>query len=310
MMEEAYIVKKMDDGLVYQPAEMIENLAALKILDHPVRRRILDLIKQKPQYPAKIAKALKLHEQKVYYHVKQLYNAGIIKIDNKKEIRGTVAKKYRPGCLNYALAMETDWKPLDNLIERKERIAKDFLEGFIENGKIDAKFIVGNPEPHGPHKARARDGHYAIDLGIYMGSFGKPGDSFNTCLDVDADLSQDNNFIIVGGPVTNLSCAKINDFLPAKFSDKKPWGIISKKAIYTEDSTGMIAKIPNPYNSKRSLLIIAGIRFIGTKAAVMAFSRETKLVLARYTGQEKFACIVQGFDLKGDGKIDSIEVLE
>jgi len=32
--------------------------------------------------------------------------------------------------------------------------------------------------------------------------------------------------------------------------------------------------------------------------------------LASYTGQKEFYAVVQGFDLDGDGKIDSVEVLE
>ena len=127
---------------------------------------------------------------------------------------------------------------------------------------------------------------------------------------MDVDLKQSKNLILVGGPVTNLIVAKVNDFLPVKFSDKKPWGIISKLKTYTEESTGMICRIPNPYNPEHFIMVIAGIRFIGTKSAVMAITRYTKQVIFRYTGQKEFYSIVQGFDLDGDGKIDSVEVME
>jgi hypothetical protein len=115
--------------------------------------------------------------------------------------------------------------------------------------------------------------------------------------------------IIVGGPVTNLAMAKVNDSLPAKFSDKKPWGIIGKQT-YTDDNIGLIARIPNPASAGHSLLLIAGIRYGGTKAAVLALTRFHKLALSRFTGQKEFCCIVQGFDLDGDGKVDSVELLE
>lgn len=143
-----------------------------------------------------------------------------------------------------------------------------------------------------------------------MGHYASVPQDFSAKLDVDIDMKISGNLIIVGGPVTNLLCAKLNDFLPAKFSDEKPWGIITKKDTYTDENIGLIAKIPNPYNPEYKILVIAGIRFTGTKAAVMALTRHTKQVLSRFSGQKEFYAIVQGFDLDGDGKIDSIELLE
>jgi hypothetical protein len=58
------------------------------------------------------------------------------------------------------------------------------------------------------------------------------------------------------------------------------------------------------------LLVIAGIRNIGTKAAVIALTRHTDDVLRGFSKNKDFGCIVQGFDLDGDGKVDSVEVLE
>ena len=34
--------------------------------------KILNLINKRPMYPSEIAKILKIHEQKVYYHIKQI----------------------------------------------------------------------------------------------------------------------------------------------------------------------------------------------------------------------------------------------
>jgi hypothetical protein len=42
----------------------------------------------------------------------------------------------------------------------------------------------------------------------------------------------------------------------------------------------------------------------------MAFTHNTKQIVSRFSGQKEFYSVVQGFDLSGDGKIDSIEVLE
>ena len=305
-----YILKEKNNQLLFSEALEVESPSALRIMDHPIRLKILHLLAEKPLYPAEIAKILKMHEQKVYYHIKQMTNSGLLEIKEKKEVRGTVAKKLAPKVLNFSFCLSKEWKSIEQLIERKDKEITSFLTPFIIGNTLNSNIVVGSPDPHGPHKARARDGHYAIDLALFLGAYLTLDKEFKTRLDVDINLKQSENLILVGGPVTNLIVAKINDFLPAKFSDTKPWGIISKLKTYTEESIGMICRIPNPYNPENYIMLIAGIRFIGTKAAVLALTRFSKQVTYRYTGQKEFYSIVQGFDLDGDGKLDNIEVLE
>lgn len=306
----AYLLKEKNSDLVYSDTKILDSLESLKIIDHPIRLQILKMLAKKPMYPAEIAKELKMHEQKVYYHIKQMSISGILDVVERKEIRGTTAKKLAPKFLNFSFSLSEDWKSIHELIEKKDKSILNFLNPFISEGKFDSSIIVGSPDPHGPHKARARDGHYAIDLALFLGNYSKMKDNFSTMLDVDLKLKESGNLILVGGPVTNLVVAKINDFLPAKFSDEKPWGIITKKGSYTEESMGMVSRIQNPFNKEKYILIIAGIRFVGTKAAVLALTRFTKNTIYRFSGQKEFYAIVQGFDLDGDGKIDNIEVLE
>ncbi|AJF61345.1 TPA: helix-turn-helix domain-containing protein [Candidatus Woesearchaeota archaeon] len=309
-MVKSYILQERDGSMLYSDALIVDSPEALKIVDHPIRMQILELLAKKPMYPAELAKEMKMHEQKIYYHIKQMMNSGILDVVGREEIRGTVAKKLSPKQLNFALTMSKEWKPLASLIKKKDDTTLNFLKPFIQNNRLNASIVVGSPDPHGPHKARARDGHYAIDLGLFLGGLCSMDENFSTKLDVDIDLKESRNLILVGGPVTNHVVSKINDFLPAKFSDKKPWGIITKKATYTEESIGMISRLPNPYNPEYFVLVLSGIRFIGTKAAVFAFTRNTGQVIHRFTGQKEFHAIVQGFDLDGDGKIDSVEILE
>ena len=132
-------------------------------------------------------------------------------------------------------------------------------------------------------------------------------------LDVDVTLEEtDKNIILVGGPVTNLLVSEINAHLPVKFSDKKPWGIMSTRTNrkYTDETTGIIAKIENPFYKDKSIVVVAGISAVGTKAAVLALTRSYDSLLENYMGQKSYGAIVNGFDLDGDGRIDSIEILE
>ena len=66
----SYVVKEENKELVYSEAIIVDNPSALKIIDHPIRLKILKLLAKTPMYPAELAKELKMHEQKVYYHIK------------------------------------------------------------------------------------------------------------------------------------------------------------------------------------------------------------------------------------------------
>ena len=72
---------------------------------------------------------------------------------------------------------------------------------------------------------------------------------------------------------------------------------------------GVIARIPNPCNKEKTVIILAGNKAVGTKACVLALTKFWENTLKNFS-EEEFAVVIQGFDLDGDGKVDSIEVLE
>jgi len=305
------LVKKEADKLVYTPIALLNNPSSATILSDPIRIEILRLLSKSSMYPAEIARHLGMHEQKVYYHIKQLMNSGIISVTSRQEIRGTTAKKYSAKALNYAFCLDNAWKDLNLGTMKIDKKMESFLTPFINNGVLDADIVVGSPDPHGPFKARARDSHYAINLALFLGSFCKAS-SFSVRLDVDTSLqTTTKNLILVGGPVTNLVVSQINDHLPIKFRNNGTWDIFDevKNKSFSEDSSGIVAKIPNPYNPSLKILLFAGIRFIGTKSAVIALTNNNKELLSRYNNQKEFISVIQGFDMDGDGKIDSAEML-
>jgi DNA-binding transcriptional ArsR family regulator len=301
-----YIVRDKD-RLEYDDALFLNSAESIQALDNPLRRKILQLISQKPMYPMQIAKKLKLHEQKVYYHIRILQKEGFVELAETKEVRGTIAKSFRAASTNFIVQMGARYRPIEELWKSRPNLS--FFEPFASES-LNAKVVVGSPDPHGPHKARARDGHYAVDLGVFLGSISSLPKHFSVNLDVDVQLDKaQEHLILVGGPVTNLLTAQVNAHLPKRFSDERPWGIKGLK-LHTDDNVGLIARIQNPFQPSLFVLIAAGIRFSGTKAAVMGLTRFTKTVLTHFTGQKAFCAIVQGFDMDGDGRIDSVELLE
>ncbi len=188
------------------------------------------------------------------------------------------------------------------------------------DGRFDGKIVVGSPDPHGPFRARARDGHYASYLALFLGRFVELPEDFVVRLDVDVKAEKDegNNLILVGGPGTNLLTQEVNEHLPIRFNmmpSKHGFllgGLVSEGTgrVYTGDSVGLIARIVNPWNRGKVVTVLAGNKAVGTKSCVIALTRFWAETLKNFEGQERFATVVQGFDLDGDGKIDSIDVLE
>jgi S-layer protein (TIGR01564 family) len=137
-------------------------------------------------------------------------------------------------------------------------------------------------------------------------------------VDVKAEKEEKNNLILVGGPGTNLLTQEINDYLPIKFimqSSEQGFllgGLSSKKTlqVYTSDVSGLIAKIVNPWDKTKRIVVLAGNKAVGTKACVLALTNFWKKTLQKYIGEDTFAVVIHGFDLDGDGKVDSIEVSE
>jgi len=282
--------------------------------------KILQLLSEKEMYPMEVARKLNVHEQKVYYHIRKLTKAGVIKVVREEEKKGAVAKYYKASFPAMGVELPFGYQkinrfPVTNIDEKMKR----FLSPLIKDGTFDGKIVVGSPDPHGPFKARARDGHYAAYLTLFLGQLVDLPEDFPIKLDVDVKVEKEesNNLILVGGPGTNLITQEFNEFLPICFNMMPSehgfllGGMVSEKTqkVYTADNIGLIARIANPWNRNKSVIVLAGNKAVGTKACVLALTKFWKKTLKNF-GDEKFAVVIQGFDLDGDGKVDSIEVLE
>jgi len=300
---------------------IIDDSEKLKSLLGSLSWNILTLLSRKEMYPLEIAKQLGIHEQKVYYHIHKLAEANAITITKEEKKKGATAKYYKTTSPAFGIEFPKGYKVIQNLcllgIEEK---LQAFFNEFLDDGVFDGKIVVGSPQPHGPFKTSARDGHYAAHLAFFLGQFVKIPIEFAVKLDVDVKVEKEekNNLILVGGPGTNLLTQEINEYLPIKFimqSNEQGFllgGLSSKRTrqIYTSDMTGLIAKIENPWDKTKRIIVLAGNKAVGTKACVIALTNFWRTTLQKYLSEDTFAVVIQGFDLDGDGKVDSIEVRE
>ena len=300
---------------------IIDDQQKLKMILGSLSWKILTLLSKKEMYPLEIARQLGMHEQKVYYHIRKLAKAGAITVEREEKKKGATAKYYRTVSPAFGIEFPNGYKPIQNLSTLSiDKQLQDFFKEFISNGIFDGKIVVGSPQQHGPFKTSARDGHYAAHLALFLGQLARMPTEFAVKLDVDvkAEKEEKNNLILVGGPGTNLLTQEINDYLPIKFimqSSEQGFllgGLSSKKTqqVYTSDVSGLIAKIVNPWDKSKRIVVLAGNKAVGTKACVLALTNFWKKTLEKYKGEDTFAVVIHGFDLDGDGKVDSIEVNE
>lgn len=288
------------------------KLSQIKSAASELARKILYMLSLEQSYPSKLAEDLKVHEQIVFYHIRQLEKAKLIKRIRREDKRGGVANYYSLADDSFFIKFK-DFKPTEK-ISYIDKQKEEFLKPFIESGQFNALIIVGSPEPHGVQKARSKDGHYGIDLALFLGTFLNYIPRMNVKLDTEInsdDLKQ--NLILIGGPVVNKITDKVNDKLPVHFDPKFKRNIHSSltKQVYLADNCGMIVKIKNPFNAEKCILVIAGKRFSGTRAAVTAFlTRFEDIAKGNKKNRKVSAKVVEGFDSDSDGVVDSVEFLE
>ena len=313
-----------DDGKTQKVKEikMFDDPQKLKMILNKFSWKILVMLSEKEMYPLEIAKTLGIHEQKVYYHIRKLAKADAITVIRQEEKKGAVAKYYKAKSSAFGIELPKEYTPIGRLptVEDYGKLEKFFSEFIREDGSFNGKIVVGSPTPHGPFKTSARDGHYASHLTFFLGRFTKTPEDFAIKLDVDvkAEKEEKNNLVLVGGPGTNLLTQELNDYLPIKFNMRPSeqgflfGGLVSQKTsqVYTADSIGLVAKIANPWDKNKQVIVLAGNKAVGTKACVLALTNFWEKTLKNYKGEDTFATVIQGFDLDGDGKVDSIEVME
>lgn len=306
-----YIVTKNKNEVLSLPAKELK-VKQLKAINSELAKRILEELARNPCYPMQLAKKMGVNEQKIYYHIRNLEKAGVIEVVGTEEIKGSVANIY--SLVKPAFVVKfSDFKAAQKVKELEEH-PKSFLEPFIENGQLNARIIVGSPDPHGPEKARSRDGYYGMDLALFLGTFLNYVPGLNVKLDTetrDEDLKQ--NLIIIGGPVVNSVTEKINHKLPVWFDRDNNWSIVSNVSNkkYHSDETGVIVKMKNPFNKKKSILLVAGKRYAGTRTVMIALLKYfNEIIKGNKFDKSVNAKIVEGIDMDSDGIVDDVEILE
>ncbi|MBU5689777.1 MAG: S-layer protein [Candidatus Aenigmatarchaeota archaeon] len=309
-----FLVEETGKGQKIFNTLMIKDKKALSALSSDLSFKILKELTNSPQCAIDIARKLKQHEQKIYYHIRRLEKYGFIKLERVEERVGATAKIYSltSPSISFKIFDEDHYYSI-----KTKPLETKFLSPFIQDAKLNSLIIVGSPDPHGKYKASASDGYSVILLGTYFGQFinkiNLPIYKLDTQVN-ESDLKK--NLILVGGPKTNIITQKINEKLPIYFDyseEIKDWTIIStlSKKTYREKEIGVICRIKNPFNEEREVLFLSGMGFRGTLSATIALIKHsTEIQSGNINDSKSIAKVVKGVDEDSDGIIDEVEFLE
>lgn len=303
-----YFVEDAPDGQkVFRT--MVVDPKRMNVLNSDLSIKILSELSKKPQCAMDVARRLKQHEQKIYYHIRRLEKAGIVKLIGREERVGSFAKIYSVPS-PYVTVKLFDGEHVANV--RTKPSHADFFKGFLKDGRLDATIVVGSPEPHGKYGAQAYDGSVAIDLALMLGTFVR---NASPSYKLDTEMREDDmgqNLILIGGPRANSVIERLNPKMPIYFDTRKDFSIASKMSgsVYTVEEVGMVVRMRNPFDERRQILVLSGKHLTGTKAAVLAMMRHMGKLNEVEAKDGTVARIVRGIDRDSDGKIDDVEFLE
>jgi DNA-binding transcriptional ArsR family regulator len=295
------------DSLLIEPKE-------ISILNNALSIRIIKELVKNPSCALDLARGLKEHEQKIYYHIRKLENSGIIKLVGSEKRFGMTAKIYDVVSPVVATKLYDDGlslKATESLTKNLDMVR--LMHPFVVDGKLNAKIIIGNPYPHGKYEKGSADSPYVADLALFLGNM--VSNLEMPCYKLDDHVREKdlkNNLILIGNPQFNTITEKVNKHLPVYFDEKKNWAITSRSTgnSYTDDFMGVVIKCPNPFNPEKKLLILAGKRSRGTIASIIAATQQTKNLINDNSNTNEFARIVKGIDKEGDGFIDTVKFIE
>ncbi len=313
-MVRRWLVEETEKGILAREAEAIDRPARIGALSSPLAWRILQELARVPDYPNALAARLKVHEQKVYYHVRRLEAAGFLKVVREEPKRGASARVLAPTADAFAVLLKSAAAPVPFPALPRAGVVSRFFEEFSVDGRFDGAIVVGSPYPHGPFLTTARDSPYAVQLGFFLGRLFAAPKGLVTRLDTEVKAmgAGRENMILVGGPVANIITMDLNPHLAVSFDWKEAWRVESARThrSYVDEDVGLVAKVRSPWNPERRIVVLSGLHYQGTLSSILGLTGFAEEVLEGYDPERDFYRVVSGQDRDGDGRIDTVTVLE
>lgn len=314
LMVRRWLMEETAEGTLGREVHLLDRPERLGALNSPLAWRILQELAKTPDYPNALASRLKVHEQKVYYHVRRLEAAGLLEVVREEPKRGASARILAPTADAFAVVLKGRGSAVTAPLLPHSGVVGRFLGEFEKEGRFAGSIVVGSPYTHGPFNTTSRDSPYAVELGFFLGRLFGPPKGLGVRLDteVKARGPDKEDLILVGGPVANIITMDLNPHLAVNFDWKLVWRMESSRSgkAYSDEQIGLIAKVRNPWNRSRVVVVLSGLHAAGTMAAILGLTRFADDVLEPFVSGEDFYRVVAGQDRDADGRLDAVTVLE
>lgn len=285
----------------------------LSVLGSNLCLKIINELVKEPGCAMDLSRKLGEHEQNIYYHLRKLESAGIVKKIRTERRYGMLANIYSVVSPVIATKLYDAGKPFESKRNIRNPEIEKFLHPFIENGRINAKIIMGDPYPHGRYDSAAKISVYTFDLILLLGNIIQNFNFPHYKLDVHmSENDLNDNLILFGNVKNNTIIDKLNEHLPVYFNPEEGWHIVSKNTnkVYSDPRIGVILKIDNPFNKNKKILIFGSLRSRGMRTCIISFTEYFNEITKNLNNYDNFIRIVEGFDKTGDGIIDAVKILE
>jgi DNA-binding transcriptional ArsR family regulator len=152
---------------VAQPVHVVEDIEALQVLGHPLRVRILELLRE-PGSAATIARELGETRQKVNYHLKELQRVGLVEPVGERRAGNFIETLYEAAGRSFLVAPSVAWSDprrvdalrhqhsLENLVTVGARLQRDAIS-LLDRAAFDGEQIASAAVEADVHFADERD---------------------------------------------------------------------------------------------------------------------------------------------------------
>ena len=284
----------------------------LSVLNSDLAVEIVRELTRKPSCALDIARSLQKDEQKVYYYLRKLEAAGIVRLAGMERRHGMTAKIYEAIAPVIATKLHDDGHIIESPAVKVDDKAVGLLSPFIENGRLNAVIVIGDPYSHGRFDKESHEGPYAFDFGMMLGRMMSSIEFPNYKLDTEVgeeDLKK--NMILIGNIKSNVVIDRLNDSIPLHFETEGDFKVVSKLTgnSYKDPRVGVIMKFENPFAKDKKVLVLGGIGSRGSRSSIIAFTQRLGELLKGNENGSVFR-VVKGYDRSGDRVIDDVEILE
>lgn len=117
------------------------NLEQQKLISSPLRVKIIYLLAVRVMTAKQVADELGKSAGSIHYHIQQLYNGGILEIEETRENRGIIEKYYRSKATHFNLNNQESNAAVDQTISRGTFISLTENERREFESDLDALFL-------------------------------------------------------------------------------------------------------------------------------------------------------------------------